>query len=487
MSLGEAGWEQCRSSLEPIGQYRIRISIDKARLLDLADLGGDNVTHFFFASRFLALLRQGLPDLETEIWRTPDTSALILVGDTDLDLLGPILRVVGGTHMAGVAIPSAQIPAETVRALRDARRELVSIEAPAIRQLTPWHVEIDAVVAGSPVAEDVRAALAADYAQLSLLSVCDRSRPSNTSTGAHLEFRGSERLASVTADTTDPRMLAVADAEIHALCSIVTWCYDDVLHPGPRTWTPQRVQFVQVGVARLVGAVPEPDRLAALFRALIEIDRTKAGFWKGFLEGTVSDYLDRLRELDNVVDATADAYGEHTAAITDKLTTSMLAAVAALIGSFIAAAFSKPFNADLFRVAMWTYAAYLAIFPAGLGLWVQSVQYRDLGQRFRHRQDQFCSLLGATYVQDRIGTRIKDARCRWQRFFKVALVVYTIVVQAPPSVAQNFPASSPPRLRQPSRDQTHLARPIKLPLPLRQLADRRHQRHRCRDPRRRNL
>ena len=210
--------------------------------------------------------------------------------------------------------------------------------------------------------------------------------------------------------------------------SIVTWCYDDVLHPGPRTWTPQRVQFVQVRVARLVGAVPESDRLAALFRALIEIDATKDVFWKAFLEETVSDYLDRLRELDDVVDATADAYGERTAAITDKLTTSMLAAVAALIGSFIAAAFSKPFNADLFRVAMWTYAAYLAVFPAGLGLWVQCAQYRDLGQRFTRRREQFDLLLGADYVQGKIGDRIENAKSRWKQFFTVALVLYIVVV-----------------------------------------------------------
>ena len=234
LSLGEAGWEQCRSSLEPTGQYRIRISIDKARLLDLVGLGGDNIAHFFFASRFLALLDQSLPRLETEIWRTPDTPALILVGDADLDLAGPVLRVVGGSRIAGVSISSAQMPAEIISALRDARRELVSLEAPAISQLTPWHVEINTITLGCPVAEDIRAGLAADYAQLCLLSVCDRSRPSDTGTGAYLEFRGSERLASVTVDTAAPRVRAVTDGELHALRSIVTWCYDDVLHPGPR-------------------------------------------------------------------------------------------------------------------------------------------------------------------------------------------------------------------------------------------------------------
>jgi hypothetical protein len=428
LSLGEVGWDECRSALEPIGQYRMRISIEKAHLLELAGLCEANISHFFFASTFLTLLGQGLPRLETEIWRVPDTTALILVGDTDMDLDGPLLHVVGGSHLNGVTTAPSKIPPATVSALREASRELVSVEAPAISQLTPWHVQIDTVTVSSPMAEELRTDLAASYAQLCLLSVCDRSRASNTDTAIRLEFRGSERLASVTVDRVSPRMQAVTDAELHALHSIVAWCYDDVLHPSPRTWTQQRVQFVQVRVARLVGAVPEADRLAAIFRALIEIDATKDVFWKAFLEETVSDYLDHLRELDDVVDSTADAYGERTANITDQLTTSMLAAVAALIGSFIAAAFSKPFNADLFRVGMWTYAVYLAVFPGGLGLFAQHARYYDLGQQFTHRREQFDSLLGSSYVQSRVGARIENSQNRWRRLFTAAAVLYIIVV-----------------------------------------------------------
>ena len=428
-TMGEVGWNGYRSSLETTGQYRIRINISKTRLLELAGLGADNVTHFFFMSGLLVLLDQGLLSVEDEIWRAADVPALVVVGDTDLDLTGPLLRVVGGAHAAGAAVPPPGLQPGIVRALRDARRELVSVEAPAIGQLTPWHLEIDSAVACSSAGEGVRSRLVAGYVQLCLVSVCDRARPSQPGTAARLEFRGAERLASVTVDSAAPRMRAVSHAEAHALRSVVTWCYDDVLHPGPRAWTPQRLQFVQVRIARLAGAVPETDRLPALLRALLEIDATKDVFWKAFLEETVSDYLDHLRELDDVVDATADAYGDRTAAIY-KLTASMLAAVAALIGSFIAAAFSKPFNADLFRVGMWTYAAYLAIFPAGLGLSVQLAQYHDLVQRFTHRRTEFDSLLGAAYVQTRIGARINDARRRWQGFFIAALALYILVVAA---------------------------------------------------------
>jgi hypothetical protein len=429
-SMGEGDWDTYRLSLEPTGQYRVRINISKRRLLELAGLTAGNVTHLFFAASLQVLVDQGLASIEEQVWRTADDPALILIGDTDVDLTGPLLRVMGGVHTSEAAIPYPALQPDIVRALCDARREFVSVEAPAFHQLTPWHLEIDSATVSLPAGEDIRTWLLACYAQLCLVFVCERARASQARTAARLEFRGAERLATVTVDSASAQLRAVTNTEAQAMRSIVTWCYEDVLRPGPRTWTPQRLQFVQVRVARLVSAVPETDRLAALFRTLIEIDTTKEVFWKAFLEETVSDYLDHLRELDEVVDATANAYGDRTAAITDKLTTSMLAAVAALIGSFIAAAFSKPFNADLFRIGMWTYAVYLAVFPAGLGLWVQRAQYQDLGKRFTQRRNDFNTLLGAPYVQTRIGARISDARRRWERFFIAAAVLYLIVVIA---------------------------------------------------------
>ncbi len=92
-----------------------------------------------------------------------------MVGDTDLDLTGPLLRVVGGAHAAGAAVPPPRLQPGVVRALRDARQELVSVEAPAIGQLTPWHLEIDSGVAGSPAGESVRSRLVAGCVQLCLV------------------------------------------------------------------------------------------------------------------------------------------------------------------------------------------------------------------------------------------------------------------------------------------------------------------------------
>jgi hypothetical protein len=457
-SMDSASWDQIRSTLEPTGQYRLRIGIDKARLLDLNGLSDRNICHFFFTSQLLALLDESPPRIEAEIWDTADAPALILAGDATVDLAGPLLRVIGGARLDSAAVPAAQVPPNVIAALREARRENVSVDAAAIGDLTPWHVRTVPAVPCSGASEEIRTRLAAQHAQLCLLSLCDRARScGTTATATSVEFRSTERLVSVTADTSGACLRAVTDTQADALMSVVSWCYEDVLHPAARNWTAQRIQFVQVRIALLAGAAPDADQPAAVLRAITDVDTVKVVFWKSFLENAVSDYLDRLRELDDVIDKTADAYGEQASGITNTLTTSVLAAVGVFIGSIIAAAFSKPFNADLFRAGVWAYTAYLAIFPAGLGLSVQASRYRDLHTRFERRRSDYESLLGEDHVSQRIGARITDARGRWKLFFATAAILYAIIVivaliggaqlpqiiKAPAVVTANHPSPSP--------------------------------------------
>jgi hypothetical protein len=429
-SMDADSWHSISSALEPTGQYRIRVGIDKARLLDLNRFSDSNICHFFFAERLLALLAEGPPSIEAEIWDTPDISALVLTGDATVDLVGPLLRVTGGAHLGSAAVPAAGIPADIIAGLREARRENVSVETATIGDLTPWHVQVSPAVACSGTGEEIRTQLEALHAQLCLLSLCDRARSSGAPTAARMEFRSTERLASVTADTTSASLRAVTVAQARALTSVVSWCYEDVRYPAVRNWTAQRIQFVQVRIALLAGTAPDIDQPTAILRAITDIDATKDMFWKGFLEDTVSNYLDRLRELDDVIDKTADAYGEQTSGITDTITNNVLAAVAAFIGSIIAAAFIKPFNADLFRVGIWAYTAYLVVFPACLGLSAQASRYHDLDSRFARRRSDYESLLGLDHVSQRIGTRITEARHRWQRFFAAAAILYVAIAAA---------------------------------------------------------
>jgi hypothetical protein len=430
-SMNAADWDQIRSGLEPTGQYRMRIGVDKARLLDLNGLDGRNISHFFFATRLLAVLDEGPCHIGMELWDDADAPALILVGDANVDLAGPLLHVAGGVYLNNAVVPHAGIPADVLTALRETRRENVSVDAAVIGDLTPWHLEAHSrgnLCSGT--GERVRARLTAVHAQLCLLSICDRARSCEILTAARIEFRSTERVASLTADSTSSWLQGITDPQSDALTSVVSWCYEDVLYPAPRTWTTQRIQFVQVRIAMLAGAAPEADQHASFLRAITDIDATKDVFWKTFLGDAISDYLTQLRELDDMIDTTANAYSEQASGITGKLTGSVLAAVGAFIGSIVAAAFTKPFNADLFRAGIWTYAGYLLIFPAGLGLSVQYSQYCDMRTQFARRRSDYDALLGEDHVSTRIGSRITDAARRWWIFFSATLALYAVIVAA---------------------------------------------------------
>jgi hypothetical protein len=64
----------------------------------------------------------------------------------------------------------------------------------------------------------------------------------------------------------------------------------------------------------------------------------------------------RRAQVETMVSETVVAFADRTAALTKSLTDTILAAVAVLIGSFIAAAFATPFNATLFRIGVLTQA-----------------------------------------------------------------------------------------------------------------------------------
>ena len=67
--------------------------------------------------------------------------------------------------------------------------------------------------------------------------------------------------------------------------------------------------------------------------------------WRAFIEDRFTQYLDKERQLEGVVNEVVTAFGDKAAALTKTLSDTLLAAIAALIGSAIAAAFKTPFNA----------------------------------------------------------------------------------------------------------------------------------------------
>jgi hypothetical protein len=154
------------------------------------------------------------------------------------------------------------------------------------------------------------------------------------------------------------------------------------------------------------------------------------GQWRAFIEDRLGQYLEQERQLETLVNDVVRKFGERSAALTKSLSDTLLAAIAALIGSAIAAAFKTPFNSGLFRVGMLAYAGYVLIFPGSYGLGSQVGQYIDESRAFEHDKRRFQMLLGPVRVNAIVSDRITKAGTRYWCWFGLTVEGYVLAIAA---------------------------------------------------------
>ena len=108
---------------------------------------------------------------------------------------------------------------------------------------------------------------------------------------------------------------------------------------GDTLWTSERLPFVQTRIAQALEGVAEERRLSSFVEIMPTLLNSIDRQWKAFIDDRVSTYLDRVHALEEIVADAVDGFSQQIGLLTSNLTATMLAAVAVLIGSFIAAAF----------------------------------------------------------------------------------------------------------------------------------------------------
>lgn len=129
------------------------------------------------------------------------------------------------------------------------------------------------------------------------------------------------------------------------------WCYRRAGTAEP-DWVSDRLPFIQTRVAQTLEPHPEEGRLAALAHAMPYLLEGIEWHWKAFIEGKVGEYLTGVQQVETTVADTVTSFADRSASLAKSLSDTILAAVAVLIGSFIAAAFKEPFDETLFRIGV---------------------------------------------------------------------------------------------------------------------------------------
>jgi hypothetical protein len=411
------------------GPYEAVVTVDKARLG--RRLAGDrarrSVRLFLFGEALRRALSRGITRFETEIWPDAPEPLVIAVLDTDCRLVGPHLAIIGGTSLPVVAdVASKGAPTLDFDALIAGRERHVGWDTRWARALTPWYFELTGDCADPHLAGLLRAQLV----KLAVLFTCDRARAHpGTVPPAEIraEYRGREHVAVVPIDERNE--VDADNAQTAAVLRAVDWSYRR--HGGGEPdWVSDRLPFVQTRLAQALEPHPETDRLATLVRSMPYLLEGIEWHWKAFIEGKVSEYLTQVQQVESVAAETATTFADRTSALVKALAETILAAVAVLIGSFIAAAFKEPFNATLFRIGVRTYAVYVLLFPGALGLLVAHHSLRAARTGFDSRISRFKEILYTDKVDEIVGERVTNAQRAFYRWLFAVAALYVLIAAA---------------------------------------------------------
>lgn len=437
-----------RKELKAGDRYLLEIQIDKSKVLD-ATLGPrptDLVRWFLYGTSVGQVVAGGIPEVEKLLAAQRPTPVMVVVGDSAVDRRGPLLHLVGADAVQPDLSPGLIAPAdvEVIETMQRFGRAETSQGVSRPGLLTPLHTDLGDGSSASPIEKMLHSVTLA----LFLMWTADRVQsPAPDSVRAW--YLGGSATIDVTlaldsGDTASatgrPPPVDVGSRAASALVEVVRWCFVRKDLDEYATWATQRVGFVRVRVCQLLGRTEPAQRAAALVVEAGSIQSSLRDQWRAFVEERIKGYLDERKQLDELVDTTVRSFGEYSGALTKSLIDTLLAAVAALIASAVAASTRSTFNESLFQLGLQVYAAYVFVFPGIIGLSVQISRYRAERDSYSDRRRRFAALLGHDEVEKLEGDRIRKAKKSFWSWLLVAVAGFLVAIIGALVAARLVPA-----------------------------------------------
>ena len=272
-----------------------------------------------------------------------------VVPSQDLFLIGPHIVILGGKYLLNPPPSFCQDNririAEHERVIQQCQ-DTLKWQKPWITKITPWHLFIEHdSVAGHPITN----ALRVHFTNSFLLYTSDRTFEQgkvNTDVRMISRYSTSQQTLDIGFEKTEKVDIdALPNENYDALFNIFEWAYD-------ANWkASDRLPIVQINVVEALKGVSLPLRYKLLIENAPTILENTTWHWKAFAEDKIESYWGQVHELENYVSDTLNSFSDQISAIVSKLTETVLAAVAVLLGSFIAALFQEKFKSN--RIPNW--------------------------------------------------------------------------------------------------------------------------------------
>ena len=420
-STTEADLDSFRSLTASTPTVTFAFRLDKTRLIEdwLGRQQGCHTFLYLFPDALARFMTNTPQQLERRLWDVEaDCRVVMLVPACEIWLTGPLLSIVGGARIADWrgAIASLRPDAERLRAIYAVRADNVRWQEEWVRFLTPLH--LCASGRGDPD-NAIANALHVHLTNLIAMYTADRTVRRGTqwiATYADAHDAVEVPLASP-ADALGPQ----AGVQVVALSRLFDWVYDPA-------WAIDRLFHIQIVATHALTETTPAQRYGRLLERADPMYKEAQRHWKSFIAGKVDAYSDQVRALEDYVAATVQLFADQVAAVTKSLSDTTLAAVAALLASFIAAIFQSTFNSTIFTFGMVVYAVYVLLFPLAYNMLYQWQRYRALVDDFMARRIRFEERLSADQVQDIVATRVTESRTRFKWWFWSTAGIYAALV-----------------------------------------------------------
>ena len=425
--LTEEDLQEFREEVSLTPTVELNLDIYKDRLVGewLGDVAPCRPFLFLFPETLVSLLRKDLESLRKKLWgKSPARKALLLVPDRPVHLDGPYMAILGGDDAISTwedAVANRAADDGTVKQMHESCRELVRWRDLSLGCLTPLHLEMKGRL---PQDAKIADALMIHRANLFLLYTAYQVMPGEDG-GLEAVYPEANRKATVPLCKPGLSWDAEAWESAGSLVDIVRWTYHWAEN---RDWSEDRFPLVHVAVCQALNATAREARCPLLVRIAPDLLDELQWLWKGFVREKLEEYTTKVRDLEDHVDKTATAYADEISGMLDSLSKTMLAAVAAVLGSFIGAVFSDEFNAQIFGIGMFTYAAYVALFPLLYNMFHTWGRYEFMKDGFAERRERFEKRLYRDNVQAIVGERVEESEKRFVRWFRLTVASYLLLI-----------------------------------------------------------
>lgn len=420
--LNETALDKFKAKIHRSPIVKLDIKLDKAKLIRnwLGDVPWCNLFLYLSPNALEHFLNNDLSKLESRLWG-PEASSnkvIILVPCHDIFLDGEYLAIVGGEYSEdwGKVVPSERRDNKHLKYMYNTCREALRWQEPWLKYLTPLHLRIDTrSIIGDPISKVLRIHLINSI----ILYTADKTIIRDDGRYVATYTSSNQSIEVVLADTRN--YTGDAYYGVGCLFQMLVWIYDP-------HWSTDRIPFAQISIVQSLYAADPKIRYDLLVHNAPNIFNGVQWHWKAFIEEKIDDYMSQVKDLEDYVTKTAQAFADQVSSIIKNLSDTMLAAIGALLGSFIAALFQSNFNATVFMIGMLIYAVYVLIFPLGYNMLSQRQRYLYLVKDFENHRHRFEGQLYPKKVDEIIGSQIKDSRMLFDSWFNWTICGYLAII-----------------------------------------------------------